>query len=237
MVPVPASPSEEEKLAARVCVGAREVGVDHVLAGQVGERHAGEDVIRIPTAPSGPPNLPPRDTNLLLALADLSGAVLVTQEGYALIAGDSRFVRACLDEGIDRARARFARYARRLKGSRPDLPAIAGEFPPHRVTQPVPDRMAPGSGVAEQLALMRSLARGEMSAAAFMPAWLAARRHALTEGEHVPDPVDRVLTDVFYDLEDYTADPDLREPGDMSDGELTSRVRAALDKLGAADEL
>lgn len=48
------------------------------------------------------------------------------------------------------------------------------------------------------------------------------------------DAVDRVLTDALYDLEDYTADPNLREPGDLSDGELTSRIRAALDELGPA---
>ncbi|MEV4244107.1 hypothetical protein AB0J63_11915 [Streptosporangium canum] len=47
--------------------------------------------------------------------------------------------------------------------------------------------------------------------------------------------MDRVLTEVFYDLEDYAADPSLREPGDLSDGELTSRIRAALDELGPAD--
>ncbi len=236
VVPIPASPPEDEKLTARVSAGAREVGVDHVLAGQVGERHAGEDVIRVSTRQGDPPpELPRRDANLLLALADLSGAVLVTGEGYALVAGDSRFVRACLDEGIDGAKARFARYARRLKGSRPALPAVSEEFPPRRMAPSAPDRIAPGSGVAEQLALMRSLTRGDMPAGAFAPAWLAARRRALIEGDRVPDAVDRVLTEVFYDLEDYAADPSLREPGDLSDGELTSRIRAALDELGPAD--
>jgi hypothetical protein len=78
---------------------------------------------------------------------------------------------------------------------------------------------------------MRALARGDLPAASFAPAWLAARRRALDEGERVRDGLERALLDVFYALEDYPADPDLREPGDLSEEELISRVRASLAGL------
>ncbi|MEU7854270.1 hypothetical protein [Nonomuraea sp. NPDC049141] len=228
VVPVPASWPPDERLAGRVSAGARASGVDHVLAGRVGARHAAEGVLelRVPLA-----GLPRSDSGLLLALPGLSGAVLVTGQGYALVAGDARFVRACLDTGIDEARVRFARYAKRLAGSRPELATIAARFPPRHPSASTPAEVAPGTGVAEQLALMRALACGDLPAASFAPAWLAARRRSLEEGDRVRDGLERALLDVFYALEDYTADPDLREPGDLSDEELTARVRESLAGL------
>ncbi|WP_371785160.1 hypothetical protein [Streptosporangium subroseum] len=232
VVAVPSSWPPDERLTARISAGAREAGADHVLAGQAGERHAAEDLIEVRVPEAGPlAGLPRPDGDLLLALPGLSGAVLVTGQGYALVAGDARFVRACLDTGIDEARARFARYARRLAGSRPEMLAVSEEFPPRHPPASTPAEVAPGSGVAEQLSLMGALARGELPAAAFAPAWLAAHRRALTGGERVRDALERALLDVFYALEDYAADPSLREPGDLSDEELTSRVRASLGAL------
>jgi len=49
--------------------------------------------------------------------------------------------------------------------------------------------------------------------------------------ERVRERFDRIITDVFYVLDDYVIDPDLREQGDMDDEELTAKVRVALEKL------
>ncbi|SRR6266496_1325894 len=63
---------------------------------------------------------------------------------------------------------------------------------------------------------------------AFAKDWLAARRRALGASERVRGELERALDQVFYALDDYVIDPGLRDSGDMSDEELTSRVRAAL---------
>jgi Bacterial self-protective colicin-like immunity len=94
-----------------------------------------------------------------------------------------------------------------------------------------PADVEPGTGVAEQLSLMGSVARGEIAGPDFARAWLAARRRALAGGERVREKFDHVLNQVFYMIEDYTIDPDLRDESDMSDGELVDRVRAALTEL------
>lgn len=111
------------------------------------------------------------------------------------------------------------------------MSAVSEELPPRRIASSTPAQVDPDSAVAEQLTLMNSLAEGEISGAAFATGWLAARNRAMAEGERTRGALDRVLTDVFYALEDYVIDPALREPGDLPDHELTSRVRAALDTL------
>src|SRR3712207_8897826 len=52
----------------------------------------------------------------------------------------------------------------------------------------------------------------------------------LDAGERVREEFDRVLTDIFYLLDDYVIDPDLRDSGDITDEELVARVRAALNR-------
>jgi len=78
---------------------------------------------------------------------------------------------------------------------------------------------------------MRQLGSARISAPDFAKAWLAARRRALDEGDRVREDFDRILTEVFYQLDDYVIDPTLREVGDLTDEELARRVRDALDEL------
>jgi hypothetical protein len=78
---------------------------------------------------------------------------------------------------------------------------------------------------------MRQLAGTRIPAPEFAKAWLAARRRALDEGDRLRDEFDRILTEVFYQLDDYVIDPRLREAGDLTDDELARRVRDALNEL------
>jgi hypothetical protein len=98
-----------------------------------------------------------------------------------------------------------------------------------------PSEVEPGSGIATQLELMRDLVRGRISAPDFAKAWLAARRHVLNEGERVRENFERILTRVFYLLDDYVIDPALRDSEDMTDQELVAQVRSTLDDLNSLD--
>jgi hypothetical protein len=156
-----------------------------------------------------------------------AGAVQVTGLGYALLAGTPRFLGGALPDGVDDARARFARVARRL--ARPELLAVAERFPPFARIVRSPDDAAPGSGVAEQLAVMAAFVRGELSGSEFGRRWHDARRLADECDERTGDAVGWALGEVFFLLEDYPIDPGLREPGDRTDEELADGVRAALE--------
>jgi hypothetical protein len=165
---------------------------------------------------------------VLLILPDHSGAVLGTGLGYALVAGTPRFLAAVLPGGADHARAEFGRVARKV----PRLAAVAGRFPPRARAWRSPDEVPPGTATAEQLALMAAFGRGELPGGEFATRWYAARRLACERDERVRDRLAEALHDVFFLLEDYPIDPALREPGDVTDEELETGVRAALDLLG-----
>lgn len=94
-----------------------------------------------------------------------------------------------------------------------------------------PSEVEPGTGVAEQLDLMRRRVHAQISAPDFARAWLAARRRILAEGERVREQFDRILTDVFYLLDEYAIDPELRDAGDMTDEDLVQKIRSALRNL------
>lgn len=90
-----------------------------------------------------------------------------------------------------------------------------------------PDDVDPASHVAEQLRLIDALINGSMPGPDFARAWLAARRESLNAGERLREPFDRALNQVFYAIEDYVIDPELREPEDMTDADLVDRVNTA----------
>jgi hypothetical protein len=94
-----------------------------------------------------------------------------------------------------------------------------------------PSEVDPSSATAEQVQSMRDLVGGEIAGSDFARAWLSARRRALEAGERVRDKFDRILTNVFYLLDDYVIDPNLRDSGDMTDEELAAKVRSALKEL------
>ena len=98
-----------------------------------------------------------------------------------------------------------------------------------------PSDVDPGSATAAQVELMRDLVSGRIAGPDFARAWLSARRRVLDAGERVRERFDRILTDVFYLLDDYVIDPTLRDSGDMTDEELVARVRVALNDLDSLD--
>jgi hypothetical protein len=100
-----------------------------------------------------------------------------------------------------------------------------------------PSDVESGTGIAEQLELMRQLVGARISAPDFANAWLAERRRVLARGERVRERFDRILTDVFYLLDDYVIDPTLRDQEDMTDEELVRRVQGALRELDALEGL
>ncbi|MEU9886861.1 colicin immunity domain-containing protein [Sphaerisporangium sp. NPDC051011] len=108
------------------------------------------------------------------------------------------------------------------------------EAPRHRVVTTTAEA-APGSGIGEQLALMRALVRGGVTAPAFQSAWLAARRRALEEAERAGGAVEQALEDAFWAVEDYVADPALRDPGDLDDDQMTTRIHDVLTRLDTSE--
>lgn len=84
-----------------------------------------------------------------------------------------------------------------------------------------------------QLSLMQDLTAGKISAPEFARSWLSARRRSLNEGERTRERFDRILTDVFYLLDDYVIDPSLRDQDDMTDEELSTKVRESLNELNS----
>lgn len=94
-----------------------------------------------------------------------------------------------------------------------------------------PDEVPEKSGVGEQIRHMRVFVAGHESGAEFARGWLAGRRSALAGGERIRAPFERILDDVFYVLEEYVIDPDLRDPDDMSDVELADQIRSAVQRL------
>ncbi|WP_079064231.1 colicin immunity domain-containing protein [Streptomyces sp. NRRL F-4489] len=167
----------------------------------------------------------------LVVSSSFDGAMLSTVQGCVLIAGDSRFMRSAVPEGVDQARAEFARYAKKLKDKLPGLMCIAREFGPRKGAWKRSEDVAEGSGTAEQLNLMRAFVAGSLSAREFATGWLDARRRAMNEGDRVISPLAVALDEVFSALEDYSIDPVLRDPDDLTDEELVERVREITNRM------
>ncbi|MFH8615261.1 colicin immunity domain-containing protein [Streptomyces sp. NPDC017979] len=166
----------------------------------------------------------------LLATSDLNGAVLFLSQGYALVAGTPLFLRSAVPEGVDGGRARFARYAHRVKERWPELSAVTQALPPRHTAWSHVQDIPPGTGTARQVELMRGLVGGECSAADFARGWLDARRVSLSNGERLQRSLSLVLDEVFALLENYAIDPSLKEPGDLSDDELKREVRRLMQR-------
>lgn len=215
-----------EPLRPRIAAAAMQRSVNHVLVGTFDDEHVAAPLDEVGW----------RTTDVLWCLPDRSGALFTTNAGYALLAGQDDFMSAAAPEGVDAVRARFARVAGKLMGQWPELAEVAEEFGPSMKAWKSPAEVDPGTGVAAQIDLTRSLARGEITASLFASGWLAARRWALNEGERTREPFDRILNEVFYALEDYSIDPELRAPEDLTDDQLADRVRGALGKLDDLDK-
>lgn len=234
VVPLPSRSGADEHLARRVSSGAVRTGHDHVVAYRVGAAGAEgpgfeiaatqEDIVR---------RAPWHDGAFLLALPDLAGALLVTDERYALFAGSGDFLRGGVPEGADQATVDFSRYAKRLGHSHPVLLAVAGETQPVQRAWASTGDVAGGSATAKQVALMESFAADAISGEDFAEAWLDARRQSLRQGERLREPFSRILDQVFYALDDYVIDPDLRDADDLTNEQLRRQIRGRLTELAS----
>jgi hypothetical protein len=160
---------------------------------------------------------------------DRQGAVLFREAGYALVAGSTRFMANAVGEGVDAACVRFERYARALSSRHPTLMMVARAYPPRRTAWSRPADVAPDSETARQLALLNEFVNGTRSSSDFAHDWWDARRISQANGERLKAPLSDLFDRVFMILEDYTSDPDLREAGDLTDGELHAVIRELWD--------
>jgi len=226
----------DEHLARRLSAGAGQAGHTYVIASRLGGEAAERPAIEIPAAQEHLlQQLPWCDEGFVVVLPDLLGALLVTDEGYSLIAGSDDFLGYSLPEGVDQAIVDFKRYAKRVGRDRPALLEVSKTFRPRQVAWASKDEVAAGSATAEQVSLMESLAAGRISAEEFAQSWLSARRRALEPRERLREPFSRILDQVFYALDDYVIDPGLRDADDMTDEQLHAIVREHLAELDALD--
>ncbi|WP_225096182.1 colicin immunity domain-containing protein [Streptomyces sp. CoH27] len=217
----------------RVAAGARETGAAAVFGVPLDEKFAEQPAV---TAPAEPDALLvvsaqwPDTPGLLLVADNFLGAVLC-RGSYALAAGSLEFMRGAVAEGTDRARAEFQRYARRSPTGAAELSVVSGHYPPQTRAFKSAEEASATSHTGQQIDLMRSLASRSIDGPSFARRWLDERRRAMDAGERLGEAMENALDEVFYTLEDYSIDPDLRDPDDLTDEELRDRVAAVLDRL------
>ncbi|WP_405915739.1 colicin immunity domain-containing protein [Streptomyces sp. NBC_00728] len=236
VVPLPSHARMDEHLASRFSAGSRRTGHTYVIASRLSDAAAGRPEIEIPSTQERIlQQVPWRDESFVLAPPDLSGALLVTNDGYSLIGGTRDFLRHSVPEGVDQAIVDFKRYAKRTGPGHPALSDVSNAFQPREVAWASKRDVAAGSATAEQVWLMESFAAGRISAEEFARSWLAARRRGLDLRERLREPFSRVLDQVFYALDDYVIDPGLRDADDMTNEELQAIVRDHLSELRSLD--
>ncbi|MEV8016794.1 colicin immunity domain-containing protein [Streptomyces sp. NPDC086554] len=236
VVPLASRSHLDEHLARRLSSGAGQAGHDHFIAGRVGSASVVQPEIEIPASQEQIlQQLPWREGSFLVALPDLSGAVLVTDQGYSLIAGEGDFLRYGVPEGCDQAVVDFKRYAKRVGRSHPVVFQVSKEFQPNQVAWASRSDVSAGSATAEQVSLMDAFAANDISGEDFATAWLDARRRALQLRERLREPFSRILDQVFYALDDYVIDPRLRDPDDMTNEQLRMIIRGQLVALNSLE--
>ncbi|MFJ4424239.1 hypothetical protein [Streptomyces bobili] len=221
VAPVPVGARIDTAPARRITAGCRAVGASHILATSLADTPASTSRLAADADFTGihPPSL--------LHTPDAQGAVLFPENGYALIAGTPAFMAAAVSEGIDTARADFARYARALQERHPSLASVAAAHPPRRRAWSDAGDVDPSGAAAQQLALLDAFTDGKCSAPDFAHGWWKARRASQANGERLQGALGGLFDHVFMILEDYAVDPDLTEPGDLDDAGLRIAVGAA----------
>ncbi|MET8447065.1 colicin immunity domain-containing protein [Streptomyces sp. NPDC005209] len=235
VVPLACHSRMDERLADRLTAGAGQAGHTYVVASRWSDVGSDRAEIEIPSTRERMLQFPWRDESFLVALPDLAGALLVTTEGYSLIAGTGAFLRYGIPEGVDQAIVDFKRYAKRVGRSHPTVVEVSMAFQPHQVAWASKSDVAAGSATAEQVSLMESLVADRISAEAFARSWLSARRRALEQCERLREPFSWILDQVFYALDDYVIDPGLRDADDMTNEQLHALVREYLGELDVLD--
>ncbi|WP_438291615.1 colicin immunity domain-containing protein [Streptomyces sp. HUAS TT7] len=234
-VPLPGEGYLDLALAQRTAAGARTAGFAYVLSAPTG-----------PEAESAEPQHLPADAEamvggirwpgepVLLSLPDLTGAILLTGDGYALAAGRRAFIEGAVPEGADQARAAFSRYGRRVAVRHPAVAEVAADFTGFQRTWNRAAHVVAGSGVDHQLVLMNSFSADGISAEAFAREWLEARRRSLNAKERIGQDLSSALEEVFYALEDFPIDPSLRDESDLTVEQLRAVVMEALRRADGA---
>lgn len=236
----------EPAMAERVVSAALGLGADHLLACRTQPEFEDELVTVVPQHPRAVAQQAGRfgSADFVAVPPGFAAALLVTAVGFGVVAGPPSFVEAALGADVDEGRRRFAEYAWHGRDEAPHLPGVAYAFgcamsgPQHAPAWRAwsqPAQVPPGSGVGEQLGLMRRLAAGGVPAEAFVPAWLAARDREIEAGEHATGGLARALRDVLYAVDDFVPDAALRGPEDLDDAGLVDAVRSALSVLSAPD--
>lgn len=227
IVPVPAGSRVDDALVQRITEGCRTGGADAVLVMAVGSEAASRTWR--PVAPDiAASELGGVNPPVLLASSDRQGAILFPRPGYVLVAGTARFLRGAVPEGVDGGRARFARYVRAAAKRWPDLKDISQSFPPRHISWARAREIPAGTDAAQQVNLMRSFTAGSIGGADFARGWLDARRASQNNGERLRDPLLTAFDQIFSLLEDYSIDPALKDPDDLSDQELVDAVRETM---------
>ncbi|QSY51423.1 colicin immunity domain-containing protein [Streptomyces griseocarneus] len=232
VAPFAARSSLDSHLANRLSQAARKAGQDHLIVGCLSPAQADKQAMRIPSAEAD--TLRPltwRDENFVVALPDLSGALLMTDQRYALIAGDEEYFGRSVPEGADQAIVNFKRYAQRVGQNHPAVAHVAAKFQPRQTAWARRSETPEGSATSDQLSLMADFTEDEISAPHFAKFWLAARRRSLQGHERLREQFSRILDEVFYALDNYSIDPRFHEEGDLTDGQLKEVVRHALAEL------
>lgn len=167
---------------------------------------------------------------VLLASSDRMGAILFSHPGYALVAGTAEFLKGAVPEGVDGGRARFGRYARVAAERWPGLKGISQSFSPRHIAWARAREIPAGTSAARQVTLMQAFTTGSIGGAEFARGWLDARRESQNNGERLRDPLLTAFDQIFSLVEDYSIDPDLKDPDDLSDQELMDAVRETMER-------
>ncbi|MFS4091281.1 hypothetical protein [Streptomyces sp. AF1A] len=231
VAPISAGARLGTALGHRITAGCRAVEASHVACADLsGTDERVVRSIRLPFDSDSAEVHPPS----LLWTPDQQGAVLFPEPGYVLVAGTASFMSAAVDEGVDTARARFARHTRVLADRCPSLAAVAAAHPPAHRAWAHPAEVDPHSAAARQLALLDAFAEGSCTASNFARDWWKERRASQANGERLRGPLEDLFDRVFMILEDYSISPELAEPGDLSDTELRAAVTEAWKTFGGA---
>ncbi|WEV26092.1 hypothetical protein OYE22_13445 [Streptomyces sp. 71268] len=227
-------------------VAGTRLGSDHVRRLVAGSRACGARAILISTLAEGREKQPLTEAAVsqasvdtavgdryrgrpaLVAASNLRGALLLTEHGYALIAGDAHFLGGAAGEGVDRLRTQFERTARRLSARVPTLQDVARRYPARYVAWGSLRDVPAGTGMARQVAVMRSFAHGEIAAPEFAKGWLAGRRKALRDGERAREWIASDMQEIFAALEEYSFGESPCEPGSLTGDELRARVQSVV---------
>lgn len=229
IVPVPAGSHVDDALVRRITEGCRAGGADAVLVMAFGSGTASR--IWRPVAPGiAASELVGINPPVLLASSDRQGAILFSRPGYVLVAGTAGFLRGAVPEGVDGGRARFARYARAAAKRWPELKDISQAFSSRHIAWSRARDIPAGTSAARQVSLMQAFTTGSIGGADFARGWLDARRASRNNGERLRDPLLTAFDQTFSLLEDYSIDPDLRDPDDLSDQELMEAVRETMER-------